>query len=253
MLKKLSRAGVYMMSVILLAGCIFMVTGCNNPHHPYKDKKNPVIQTDYFKVQIRKEDGYAVILALTDLGKEQEILAIPAEVEGLPVQQIGWQTDMFYGGDGIDFKSAKLKKVYIPHTVIRAYAGFPLTMQEKVLLPIEQRAFWIENSGNHFGGGGGKIFRVSEDAITDRPVLSDSYGWANLYYYYNYENSPNLGYHWFDHITEDNLHLDPENPKRAGYTFTGWYTDPECEAEWDGTKPASEEEEIRLYAGWKEN
>jgi len=46
MLKKLSRAGVYMMSVILLVCCIFMVTGCNNPHHPYKDKRKTWTKED---------------------------------------------------------------------------------------------------------------------------------------------------------------------------------------------------------------
>ena len=39
--------------------------------------------------------------------------------------------------------------------------------------------------------------------------------------------------------------------KRDGYTFTGWYTDPECTHVFDFTKPVTES--ITLYAGWSQN
>ncbi|MBP5308287.1 MAG: InlB B-repeat-containing protein [Clostridia bacterium] len=31
----------------------------------------------------------------------------------------------------------------------------------------------------------------------------------------------------------EKVEIIPPDPKRDGYTFCGWYTEPECENEWD--------------------
>ena len=41
----------------------------------------------------------------------------------------------------------------------------------------------------------------------------------------------------------------PEDPEREGYTFTGWYTDPACDVEWE-TGRNTIKGEMTLYAGW---
>jgi uncharacterized repeat protein (TIGR02543 family) len=41
----------------------------------------------------------------------------------------------------------------------------------------------------------------------------------------------------------------PENPKRNGYTFTGWFTEPECETKYVFSTPVTGA--FKLYAGWK--
>jgi len=41
---------------------------------------------------------------------------------------------------------------------------------------------------------------------------------------------------------------EPADPVREGYTFTGWYSDPELETEYDFSAPVSEH--ITLYADW---
>jgi len=33
--------------------------------------------------------------------------------------------------------------------------------------------------------------------------------------------------------------------------FSGWYLEPGCINEWNGTKPTSGEEEIKIYAKWQ--
>ena len=43
----------------------------------------------------------------------------------------------------------------------------------------------------------------------------------------------------------------PADPVREGYTFTGWYTDQDCNNPWDFNTPVTED--MTLYAGWKQN
>lgn len=43
---------------------------------------------------------------------------------------------------------------------------------------------------------------------------------------------------------------EPAEPTKAGFTFTGWYTTPECTELYDWTKPVTEG--MTLYAGWTE-
>ena len=44
----------------------------------------------------------------------------------------------------------------------------------------------------------------------------------------------------------------PEPPTREGYTFTGWYRDPNCTDMWDMSEDLVSED-ITLYAGWSKN
>ena len=38
---------------------------------------NKIVETDYFRIELNKKEKYAIVLELTELGKEQEILAVP--------------------------------------------------------------------------------------------------------------------------------------------------------------------------------
>lgn len=44
---------------------------------------------------------------------------------------------------------------------------------------------------------------------------------------------------------------EPDDPVRAGYTFSGWYTDETCETPYDWSEDVTEP--ITLYAGWTQN
>ena len=79
---------------------------------------------------------------------------------------------------------------------------------------------------------------------------------------YNYETAENEGYYWVDNFDYGTrIEYIPENPEREGYTFDGWYKEPEFVTRWDferDTLPiqqlnADGEEvyqETRLYAKW---
>ena len=56
---------------------------------------------------------------------------------------------------------------------------------------------------------------------------------ANVEFMYNYEDAPNEGYYWIDDVDDgEKVEIIPPDPKRDGYTFCGWYTEPECVNEW---------------------
>jgi len=78
---------------------------------------NKIVETDYFRVELNKKEKYAIVLELTDLGKEQEILAIPMFVEGLPVKQVGGTPRLNLLGIVFELYSDNLKKIYVPGSV----------------------------------------------------------------------------------------------------------------------------------------
>ena len=85
---------------------------------------------------------------------------------------------------------------------------------------------------------------------------------ANTSYMFNYEGEPNEGYFFINDFERGGLIEDtPYEPRREGYTFAGWYKEPECINAWDFTKdtlPAAEYDEdgnllfaeTKLYAKW---
>ena len=50
-------------------------------------------------------------------------------------------------------------------------------------------------------------------------------------------------------VEENQQVTEPTNPKKTGYTFTGWYTDSILTTPYDFDSPVTKE--ITLYAGWK--
>jgi uncharacterized repeat protein (TIGR02543 family) len=117
---------------------------------------------------------------------------------------------------------------------------------EKILI----KAFGESNSIWNAQVGSGILY-VTREFTGGRDLVAAKY--SNLYYYYNYLGASNAGIYWVDHITETNVYINPPDPEREGYTFTGWYPDEACTQTWGGTMPASAEEKLHLYAGWREN
>ena len=88
---------------------------------------------------------------------------------------------------------------------------------------------------------------------------------ANTSYMFNYEGEPNEGYFFINDFERGGVIEDtPYEPRREGYTFAGWYKEPECVNAWDFAKdtlPAAEYDEegnllfveTKLYAKWEQN
>jgi len=242
----------------LLMG-VFVLSGCTNPY--YSSRK--LVYTDHFIIQLRDEafsesgeKGYAAMVDLTELGKEQEILVLPPYVEGYPVKQFGTQIGIRY----TYLNSQNLRKIYLPYT-LKAITDKPFratpNLEQIVFLSINK----VKNSGSDFGVANSVV--MLKEHIMERGFTQESfeeyvigklgrYRLPNIFFYYNHEESPNSGYYWFDYIIDDNIYIIPEDPQREGYTFEGWHIDPECENEWDGAMP-QKDAEVKLYAKWEES
>ena len=85
---------------------------------------------------------------------------------------------------------------------------------------------------------------------------------TNTSYLFNYEGAPNDGYFFInDFGYGGKIENTPYEPKREGYTFGGWYKEPECINAWnfdeDKLPEAKQDEEgnaefveTKLYAKW---
>lgn len=251
--KTIKRIAISVMAMTPLIGT-FAFSGCFHNYDPEKDKHATIIRTDFFKVQLFEVTQFARIYGLTELGKQQEILAVPTYIDGYPVKQIGVLGYRKYG-----IESDNLRKIYIPQTIYsRMYNGMPIASGSIVC---KDQVVYLSDEYANWNNGGEKIIvtpEAKEDFIRNKSKeylesiekFLESVLLVNICYYSNYE-SAEFVCHWADYITgTDDLYLEPEKPKREDYIFTGWFFEPECLTEWDGLLPTSESEKLSLYAGW---
>ena len=116
-MKKIKKTVILAIALIMLFA-VMGLAGCDN-------RRNPAIDYGYFRVELNRQESYAIVFGLTDLGREQEILAVPMFVEGLPVRQIGRHVGMLGATEGI--ASQNLRKLYIPYNVTNTPAITVLT------------------------------------------------------------------------------------------------------------------------------
>jgi len=250
-MKKINRILQCMVLVLLLSIMMGVSEQCGvlyDPDVPRQEGEEfRTVDTGHFIVQLLFTEGHAVVWQPTELGYKQEILVVPAYVGGLPVREIGrlglsgWRP----------FTDGALKKIYLPYTLERfAHENVlyhsPYThdwLLEAVLLPQEYSSmlYWM-----------GKKFYITQEQL-DVYGHHSSFNLVNVMYHYNYVDSPNLDYYWIDYIIEDSIFAEPAAPVREGYTFTGWFLEPECITEWDEVRPTSAEQKLKLYAGWISN
>ena len=248
----MKKASTKLLQVLIVCFLLLVMSGCR--YDPYKDKVNVVVETDYFYVQLMIKDvtePCALILELTDLGKEQEIIVIPEYLEGLPVRWIGrdlWPSIRW------GFESENLKKVYVPATVnyIQESAFSECTnLEEFVMLSVP-----INSDMPDLWSRGGQATIILSNPLQENRLIAvlkpeNITLPVNLIFHYNYTDAPNSGIHWFDFITGSNLYVLPGDPIKEDSIFTGWYIDEECSTEWDEVLPLSETEILELYAGWE--
>jgi len=223
--KVLSR-GIFLVLLLLV---FFAISSCKN---------NSIIETDLFRVELNRESRTAIIIELTEIGKEQEILVIPQIINNHTVVQIGRQEGMF-GSSLVSTISAL--KIYIPYTI--------------------NKQAWIEANNaiviiGVYAPSDTLLAHISKYATKKVIVFGSIWGensLPNIVFHYNYENSPNNNIYWIDYVGESILYIIPDDPVRIGYTFIGWYLDPENISIWDGTMPLNTSETISLFAKWQVN
>ena len=223
--KVLSR-GIFLVLLLLV---FFAISSCKN---------NSIIETDLFRVELNRESRTAIIIELTEIGKEQEILVIPQIINEHTVVQIGRQG---WFGSTLIF-SNNIKKIYVPYTVMgRVQIQTPNAAI--IILHYQPSDYFLEyiRDNNYLAS----IISFSTICLVDSK--------PNVVFNYNFENSPNNNIYWIDYVGENIPYIIPDDPVRVGYTFIGWYLDPENINIWNDTMPLTTSETITLFAKWQVN
>lgn len=200
-------------------------------------KNIETISTDFFVFELNHKEKHATAIKLTDLGKEQEVLAIPSIVENLPVKHIGRQQRFF---QPIKTNALKLtdfqKKIYLPNS-----------LNGQIWLTTDTTVEAILNLATL--GTFDEVFIINSFPEIELFYLNESTR-LNTFFMFNFDSAENEGYYWMDYINGSNPYIIPSDPVRTGYSFDGWYYEEECTTSWNNEFPSSEDESLTLYAKW---
>ena len=215
----------------------------------------------YFTVKFYDDRETAYITGLTEEGQQQRFLVIPEEIDGVKVYTIGERPllQMWSSIGYADICSDKLEKIYIPFSIEIISGSF--RNSSNLMKVVSIRDDYYINGFEY------SIKRCySREVYIERGYTRDCYVMSNVSYFYNYETEENNGYYWIDDWDYGSkIEFIPPEPEREGYTFGGWYKEPECINKWDFETDVLPEErteinedgekevvyqETKLYAKW---
>lgn len=228
---------------------VFIFIICGQIFKPYEVKRD-----GYFQYIIVREytDPFIAIVGFTASGLEQEVIEIPREIDGKPVQRIGFQDRLML--DDYYVYSENLRKMYI-HDNIRYIDFFEEQFKQEGEMNESHVDIMICSMNDDFSIGFHSCFKniYFYGSMIDKININEKLSPANIVFMNNYSDEINEGYYRLDNIESGETIPDPPDPERTGYEFTGWYTEAECVNKWNfDTPPVIEEgEEFRLYAGWQ--
>lgn len=213
----------------------------------------PEFESEYFRYAVYTwEDGTqeAYLIGFTQLGAEQTHLVIPDEMGGIPVVGFGYERRIGMWNSQIvcDFKNEKTERFYIPFNIDRwrnlHYHGIQCPDCSVVLW--YDVDIWRHPCMNRIIGYNLFADYLKENKNADRPVCNNGSPvydkLANVSFMYNYGEAENGGYYWVDSYDSENIKFIPPEPVREGYTFCGWFKEPECINAWDFQKDKTKAE-----------
>ena len=227
--------------ILLIIFCLGVVgfAGCQRTEDDPPRKRLPEYESGYFRYAVDtlpsgKQKAY--LIGLTKSGKQQTELIYPDTIDGYTVYGIGYEISLVMGSEFIDeIHSDNLKKFFMPAVPIeKKYMRQEFYSMVKIICFDSNygktRPYWEET------------FTIGENIIGYNIYLSELWKYdkdwiyfniANVSYLYNYDNAPNDGYYWVDSYDKSLITFIPPEPIRDGYTFGGWYKNPECTDIWN--------------------
>ena len=238
------------------------------------------------KTSYMKEDGYAIV-GSTEQGKEyKEDVYVPAYFKGKEVTRTSFTEYGAYGGVKSYALAVNCKNLYFNY--IQNYPTFAGTaeyiftpesrermsssMDTLAVRPITGVLYISKIAYNYFKNlaltsANAESVNEINGYILHRVIESNGIEYyittANISYMFNYKDSPNNDYFFINNFESEGLIEDtPYEPIRKGYTFAGWYKEPECENIWNFEEdrlPKFEYDsegyitnfvETKLYAKW---
>ena len=245
-MRRLLRTFLLLMLLVTLFGCDFW-------HY-----------SDEYIVYNSMGDSYTIV-SLTDLGKSQDYIIIPAYVNGHKVEvagvglhsnNIGNVKKVFISQEINTWEYDTLQEDGVKTFILSNYIGDDDSEYHYLYV-----SSWLYNNLN-YGNQGETVLEDNKLSYYKAMWFYNYVNVANVSYPYNYENSPNEGYYWIDDYNYgEKIIIIPPEPVRDGYIFDGWYKEPECQNKWlfdiDVLPEISYDEngdvvynETELYAKW---
>ena len=241
----------FMVALSMIVCSMFLLSGC----------KEKIYTSGDFIYRVNGDRFF--LEGLSEQGKQKETIVIPKEIDGYTVDHYTYLYGLGYRGN---FESENLRQIYIIPNVsmYRVENSLAPNLSKIVLIGIDN--------------GIGNTARISEsinlyfcstkryaEKANELGCLNTIYynEWlSNCNYFYNYEGAENDGYYWSDNYDYgEKITYVPQNPKREGYIFGGWFQEPECINIWNFDRDTLPEakyneegealyQETRLYAKW---
>ncbi|MGN0769025.1 MAG: InlB B-repeat-containing protein [Christensenellales bacterium] len=216
-------------------------------------KKDNELKTEYFRYDIvysgRDGNYYVYIVGLTEEGAQLKNIVIPEEIDGMPVK--------YFRGNS---SAPNVKKIIVSYNV-RTINSIGLNNRGNFFVydyPDGLKVLHVNCQYNRCTLMGGSFYIASAALESFQKNMANpgaAYSIANMQYLFNYDDSQNDGVFFIDDLDAgEELEIIPTTPKRDGYTFIGWFSEPECQNKIELNGYVKTDEEIvYLYAGWKEN
>ena len=244
-----------------VAGCF--VNGPNFGTSYYNDEKIKDGNTDYLRysvmssektknLPIENQDNYVLITGFTELGKQQERLDIPSEIEGYPVRCIGLVNFTNNASRLTVVYPEKLKKLFVTESVWAIDKG---AKELDIMMCSERYRVFTPHKTYLYKSVYDYNFKEDELYYGEGSSAELNIALANITFMNNYPLEDNGGHYRLDNVEKDEKLIEPPAPELEGYTFTGWYTEEECiyKYDFDTTLDIELGYEFVLYAGWKAN
>ena len=217
---KTKQLTVIIALLLLCTAILSCLGGCTK-----KDSNR--FDTDLFCCMYNEDKTGVIILELTKKGKEQEILVIPEEINGLPVvklgEVIGYPNHLHY------LESEKAKKVYIYRMPKQISGKLQFPNATVVLFDIggesKQGRASVLSSGYVFSQKVVYSFELIEDEWIYKEGYQNSCT-ANVFFFINGE------LRYIDYIEQNGVYIFPQNydTKIKGIE---WYLDEQYKNLWD--------------------
>ena len=215
------KAGMVMLCIIIWAMSFAGLGKCDlaQPEYEYGDFTYRILGGE-------SVEKYVTISGLTQEGQEKEVLVVPKTIEGYSVTHI--MKGIPSMNNAVDWKSDKLTALYLyDNLFVDAWFHCPNLKGAFMLSVSMEKGFYIGDRLSKIYVSVVHYFACYDNA----PYIVYP---ANITYNYNYESAPNNGCYWLDNLKDgEKITYVPEEPKREGYRFGGWYHEAECINKWD--------------------
>ncbi|MDR2267701.1 MAG: InlB B-repeat-containing protein [Christensenellaceae bacterium] len=227
--------------LVFLSFFIIPVLGCGSKTN-YKDNET-YFETELFEcITFVTSEIRVQICGLTAKGLEQEELIIPAQINGLKVDRLGYSGFM---ENRSNMSEAKPRKLFLP-------AGLYIYKHDELFLCLEKV---ILNTNKTYlapyNFRSVPIFVPSSSADRFSKSKWSYTRAANVTFYLNSRSYTDV--YCIDDIDLGDKILTVPQPIEVWKTFMGWFTEKECENEWDFENDIMMAYHLELYAKWIKN